>query len=502
MKRGNRGEIAVWAAGACSAAVSAALAVFFLSWWLNSEAAVDPELRLPVTPPEMAVLGDTGATLGGKPVDIRGDFATAGGSPSQETGSWPRFRGGDFDNISRETISLRDRWDPGGPPVLWSIDLGEGHAGAAVHNGRVYLLDYDEAQESDVLRCLSLDDGREIWRRWYRTGAKRNHGISRTVPAVSDDFVVTVGPKCHVLCADSRTGEFIWGIDLVRDYGAREPLWFTAQHPLIDGDTAVLAPGGRALMIAVDLKTGEVLWETPNPRGWQMSHSSIVPATVAGEKMYVYAALGGLTGVAAEGEEAGEVLWETGGWNHAVVAPTPVILEDGGIFVTAGYGVGSALFRVRREGGEFRIRLEQTFERKEFACEQQTPIYYGGRLYTVMPKDGGALREQLVSMTPAGELIYGSGKGNRFGLGPFVAADNKIFILNDDGLLTMARLGTDRYQPLASARVLEGRDAWAPMAVAGGRLLLRDSSRMVCLDLRFSPGARSASLGGKGKDGT
>ena len=40
--------------------------------------------------------------------------------------------------------------------------------------------------ESDVLRCLSLADGREIWRRWYRTGAKRNHGVSRTVPAVTE----------------------------------------------------------------------------------------------------------------------------------------------------------------------------------------------------------------------------------------------------------------------------------------------------------------------------
>ena len=32
--------------------------------------------------------------------------------------------------------------------------------------------------------------------------------------------------------------------------------------------------------------------------------------------------------------------------------------------------------------------------------------------------------------------------------------------------------------------ILDGVDAWGPMALAGGRLLLRDSRRLVCVDLR------------------
>ena len=45
--------------------------------------------------------------------------------------------------------------------MLWSIELGEGHAGAAVRDGRVFVLDYDRAASADVLRCFSLADGRE-----------------------------------------------------------------------------------------------------------------------------------------------------------------------------------------------------------------------------------------------------------------------------------------------------------------------------------------------------
>jgi outer membrane protein assembly factor BamB len=87
-------------------------------------------------------------------------------------------------------------------------------------------------------------------------------------------------------------------------------------------------------------------------------------------------------------------------------------------------------------------------------------------------------------MTPAGEPRWASGRDARFGLGPFLAADGKLFILADDGTLTLARASATAFEPLARARVLGGADAWAPLAIAGGKLLLRDSRRMLCLDVR------------------
>ena len=66
-------------------------------------------------------------------------------------------------SVSTASPSRASRWPgsgpPPGPPVLWSIELGEGHAGAAVRDGRVFVLDYDRAASADVLRCLSLADG-------------------------------------------------------------------------------------------------------------------------------------------------------------------------------------------------------------------------------------------------------------------------------------------------------------------------------------------------------
>ena len=155
------------------------------------------------------------------------------------SGKWPNFRGADHDNINKESIRLIDKWPADGPKILWEKELGEGHAAAAIYNGRVYLLDYDERRERDVLRCYSLVDGTELWHRGYTVNVKRNHGMSRTIPAVNGKYVVTIGPRCQVMCCDAITGSLLWGIDLVREFKATEPLWYTGQCPIIDDNVAV-----------------------------------------------------------------------------------------------------------------------------------------------------------------------------------------------------------------------------------------------------------------------
>ena len=418
-------------------------------------------------------------------VDIRGTFEKFDGRPGGSSSSWPRFRGADFSNIVSSGQPLADHWGDKGPPVLWSVALNEGHSGPSVWNGCVYVMDYDEKREGDMLRCFSLADGKEIWRRWYHAPTKRNHGVSRTVPAVTEQFIVTMGPRCHVMCVDRATGEFRWGIDLVREHGAEVPLWYTGQCPLIDDGEAVLAPAGRtALLMGVDGASGEVLWEAPNVDHWKMSHSSIVPMTLLSRRMYVYAALGGAVGISAEGSDRGKILWKTTEWIHSVLAPSPIAVDDHRVFLTAGYGGGSMMIALKKDGDAIHAETLFKLEKTIFSCEQQTPVLYQGRLFGILPKDASELRTQFACLNPDGTLGWTSGKTERFGLGPFLFADEKVFILNDNGELTLLRASLRGYERLARARVLYGRDAWAPMALVDGKLLLRDSENLLCLDVR------------------
>ena len=466
-----------------SAGITLLTGLLILLLWLNHDPA--PELMLRV--PGMDNGPENGMVMDADAVRVGEYFELYDGSVTDESSGWIQFRGNAGSNISTENISLSTSWGEAGPRQLWSVDLGEGHAGPAVRHGRVYLLDYDEERKGDALRCFSLSSGEELWRRWYRVRVKRNHGFSRTVPAVSEEYVVTLGPLCHVMCVRADSGEFCWGMDLTREYETQVPFWWAGQCPVIDDGVAVIAPAGSVLMMGVACATGEVVWRTPNPHRWQMSHTSVVPAVIGGRKMYVYSAIGGLAGVAADGPERGAILWETTLWSKSVLAPSPVVMEDGRIFLTAGYGAGSMLLRVTRRGDEYEVQKVQEFlPRDGLASEQQTPVVYRDHLFGIQPKDAGVLRDQFVCFHPddCTSPVWSSGKTHRFGLGPYLVADDKIFILNDDGELTMIEAALSGFRLLAQSRIMDGHDAWAPMAMAGGRLLLRDNRRLVCLDLR------------------
>ncbi|MCX6232410.1 MAG: PQQ-binding-like beta-propeller repeat protein [Bacteroidetes bacterium] len=403
------------------------------------------------------------------------------------TGKWPHFRGMDYDNINKEKIKLIDHFEKSGPKIVWKADMGEGHAAAAIYNGKVYVLDYNEAKKADVLKCLSLETGENLWRRSYTVRIKRNHGISRTIPAVTEKYIVTLGPKGHVMCVSREKGDFLWGLDLEKEYGGEIPFWNTGQCPMIDNDVAIIATGGNALMIGVDCATGKVVWETPNSDKWKMSHSSIMPMLFEGKKMYVYSAIGGVCGISAEAKDAGRLLWKCSEFGPNVVAPSPVILNNGKIFITAGYGVGAMLFQVLKNNDAYSVKVLQKYLPTEgVASEQQTPVFYKGYMFAILPKDAGGLHNQFVCCNPADckKIIWSSGNDVRFGLGPYIIADGKFFIVDDDGSLSIAEANTSKFVLLSKTKIMDGQDAWGPIAIADGKLIMRDSKEMICIDIK------------------
>jgi len=464
--------------------LSVILAIFIaaLVWWNLSGPAIDLTISLPGRDNRGG--DETGPE---ELINVGAFFERYSDKEIEFTDTWPRFRGSDFDNIKKSGVQLIDKFDSEDPGIKWTVELGEGHAGPAVYRGYVYLLDYNEELKADMLRCFSLADGAELWRRWYPVNIKRNHGMSRTIPAVTEDYILTIGPRSHVMCMDRLTGDLLWGKDIEKEYETQIPFWYTGQCPFIDGGKAIIATGGKALIIAIDCQTGEILWETPNPNAIKMSHASIIPWIFKGTKMYVYSGVGGISGIAAEGPEAGKVLWQSLKWGCSVVAPSPLCFPDGKIFLTAGYGAGSMVFQVTERNNAFEIQQLYEYKPNEgLASEQQTPVVHEGMVFGILPKDAGPLRNQFVCVDPANfrEYIWTSGKTNRFGLGPYMIADGKFFILNDDGLLTIARPNREEFILMDQIKVFDAHDAWAPLAIADGFLILRDANQMICMDIR------------------
>ncbi len=396
-------------------------------------------------------------------------------------GTWTNFRGLDCTNIVKDAPPLLEKFDNLEQRIKWQCTLGEGHSAPVIYKGVVYVLDYDEEKEADMLRAFSLKDGQEIWRRWYEIDIKRNHGFSRTVPAVNDEVVVTMGPKCQVMTVDRKTGDLLWSIDLIKEYGAEIPQWYTGQCPFIDKGVLVLAPGGTdTLLMGVEAKTGKVLWKTPNPDGWRMSHASVMPMDLDGQPTYVYSAIGGVVGINAK---TGEILWKTAEWAPSVVAPSPIVCGENLIYLTAGYGAGGAMLQI--DGKEAKI-ISRHKPNEGLSLEQQSAIFYQDVLYAIMPKDAGFRRMQLMG-TPTDDLTnftVTAPRDLRFGLGPFIMADDKFYVLSDNGEMTVFKVEGAECKPLDTARLIKGQDAWGPIAYADGYMVMRDSITLFCIDMR------------------
>ncbi len=472
-----------------SAALLAALALIL---WAVHRGDTPAPWRVPLDHPAAALEPDADAAG-----PITPHLEPGPGEPGQDRGQWPGFRGPHGSGWIEPTAALARSWPADGPRRVWHLDVGEGYAAPAVWNGRVYLIDYDAEAQADALRCLSLDDGSEIWRKSYPVRIKRSHGMSRTVPAVADGVVVSLGPKCHVMAVDAITGELKWFIDMARQFGTTVPPWYAGQCPLIDDGRVILAPAGpEVLMTAIDLHSGDPIWTTPNPMGWSMTHVSVVPMELDGRRMYLYCGNGGVAGVDAQ---TGELLWHTDEWRVPIATiASPVVVGPGLVFLSGGYNAGSMLMHIRpaadAEGGEghgnggddgrghaYRTEVLWRLTAEQFGATQQTPIYRDGHLFGIRP-DG-----QLICLDLDGRIVWASGPRARFGIGPLLIAGDLIYLMDDHGQLTIAELSTQAYRPLATARVLDGHESWGPMALAGDRLLVRDLTTLRCLDVGTPP---------------
>ena len=407
----------------------------------------------------------------------------AGDAVSDLNGQWIGFRGANRDNIIKTSDQINVSQDF---QEMWSFDTGEGHAAPVIFKGKVYVMDYDETLMSDMVRCFSLETGKELWRRWYRLRIKRNHGSSRTIPAVGDGYVITIGPEGHVMCCDPDTGDMKWTLDMKKEFATEVPFWYTGQCPLVDNGMLVVAPAGEKVLLAgVDVKNGEIRWTTPNAVKYKMSHSSVMPMELGGKQTYVYVGVGGVCGVSAEDVDRGALLWSANKWQPSVVAPSPLRLSSNKIFLVAGYGTGGALLQVDRSGNKWIATvLEQYKSDKGLSAEQQTPILYNGMIISILPKDAGGNREKLVMYAPTDlhSPVWRSAADEKFGLGPFIVINQYLFAFNEGGELFVYEI-EQRSMKLINRQVVmeDGIYAWGPMAYSDGMLIVRDAHHVKCI---------------------
>ena len=391
---------------------------------------------------------------------------------------WPQYLGPNRNAVSAETGILK-AWPAEGPEVLWTVPLGEGFGGAAVSQGKVYVLDRI-GNDKDNLRCFDLETGQEEWTFSYDAPGQIDHPGSRSVPAVDGQYVYICGSFGHVHCIDMETHRPVWSKNIWTDFGGGEvPRWAISQNPLIYGDFVILASQTRkAGVVAYNKLTGTVEWTSSSLPG---SPGYVSPAIVkiSGEDHLVMIPANGA--VLGMDPQSGNTLWSYKGWQCKIPVPNVTEIGNGQIFITGGYRAGSAMIKVTKDQDGFAVT--ELFKTSEFGTHVHPAILYKGYLYGHCSTN--ETRDGLVCMDTSGKVMWKTGRDPLFDKGGFILVDGLFLSVDGNkGFLYLHEPNPNGFKELAKAKLLEPGENWAPLALSDGKLLIRDQKQMRCVSVR------------------
>ena len=151
----------------------------------------------------------------------------------------------------------------------------------------------------------------------------------------------------------------------------------------------------------------------------------------------------------------------------------PIVVDDKHIFISAGYGQGSALVRITTQGKTFKAK--KIWSNNRMKSKFNTPVLHENHVYGL---DEGIL--QAIDVRTGIQKW----KGGRYGYGQVLLADGYLILLTERGDVVLVKATPEAYQETASFPALSGK-TWNNPAIADGRLIVRNQTDMASYDIRL-----------------
>lgn len=380
---------------------------------------------------------------------------------------------------------LPEGWASKAPRKVWTAEVGPGYGGAAIDGGEAFLLDRFE-DTFDILRCYDLASGEEKWSAKQERPGRLSYNGSRAVPAITAERIIVVNPFGNVYAYDRAKRALAWQKDTVKEFGARGTNFGISQSPLIHNGLAIITTYGQDCgVIALDVTSGELRWKSESIGGG--AHPSPVLQTIHGVEQVVALAGTALVGLDPSN---GKELWRYRGWKASNPIANPLVFPDGRIFLSAGYGSGSQMVVLRKDGDAYTSDLAYQIDARGTQIHQV--MFHKDRLYANFnTNENGKNPEGVVCLKLNGELAWNTGKEYPINRGALLMVDSTIISLSaSDGTLRFIEAGPDEYKllnqyaPFSKDKLKrKGNNLFAPMALGGRSLLVRSNNELVCLEL-------------------
>lgn len=410
-----------------------------------------------------------------------------------ETPGWSCWRGPNRDNICLEKGLLRS-WPAEGPPLLWKAKevnggtcCGIGYSSLSLQSGMLFTM--GDRQGQGHVFCYDARTGRELW----ATPAFLGNGAGpNSTPTVDGERVYALTPQGVLLCLDRAYGAIVWQKDFKQEFGGKMMSgWGYSESVLIDGDKLLCAPGGpEAAVVALNKRTGAVLWKTPIEGCGGAGYSSFVVAHAGGVRQYVtlLSAREGLVGVDSK---TGKLLWNYKRISNGTANMVTPIVHDDLVFASSGYNVGTMAVQITPEGqGRVSSKEVYVLPGNTLQCMHGSMVLVNGYVY------GGHGHNQ-------GQPFCLELKTGKLAWGPIAPAptEGSATVLYADGHLYF------RYQNNVMALVeatplgyhLKGRfdlpkdmgvQGWQQTLIHDGKMYLRGRDQILCYDVKQATAGR------------
>jgi outer membrane protein assembly factor BamB len=332
----------------------------------------------------------------------------------------------------------------------------------------------------EVVESFEASTGAPQWRFAYPTTYRDDFGFDegpRAVPVVANGRVYTFGAEGRLHAIDLATGTRVWEVDTQQAFHPRRGFFGRAGSPVVEDGRVIANIGGSADgggIVAFDAADGEVLWQATKH---EASYSSPVSASFGGRPRVLFFTRDGLLGLdPTDGRVAFDLEWRSRS-DSSVNAASPVVAGDR-VFISATYGTGAALLRVRDD------RLEQIWANDDtLSNHYATSVHRDGILY------GFHGRQEFGPSLRAVDLATGTVRWSeeQFRAGTVTLAGDRLLVLRESGELVLAEATPEAYRPLARAQILS-RVARGYPAISDGLFCSRSSdsprNELVCVNLR------------------
>lgn len=380
---------------------------------------------------------------------------------------WTNFRGPRRDGKYDETPILTS-WPSNGLTALWKQPIGIGYASFAIADGRAYTIEQRRRQE--VVAAYDMATGREVWKQaWDAEFTDSNGDGPRSTPTWDQGRLYALGATGELRCLDANTGAIIWGKNILSENQADNLQWAQTASPLIVDDKVIVLPGGAGgkSVVAYNKMTGAPVWKALDDR---QAYVSPMLAELGGRRQVVVVSSRRVVGLAPEN---GSLLWSYP-WDTdmGINVSQPIVVDKNRFFISSGYGKGAALVELKAAGNNFTATT--VWENTNMKNKFNSSVLHNGHVYGL---DEGIL---VCLDVNTGERKW---KEGRYGYGQVLLASGHLIVTDgNSGDVALVKASPDRYTEVARFSALKGQ-TWNYPALAGGRLLVRNSNEMAAFDI-------------------